>query len=111
MLKKDKKLSLLCRRHVADMSPTRVNVAKSWPTLHVVRHRRVPDTPNLYQLQTITNQPKRTGTLGYRLPRFLCLSSNNNNEITDMSGIPRHVVNCRVVLDTLPTRHFLVSAT
>ena len=25
-------LSLLCRRHVADMSPTSPNVAKSWPT-------------------------------------------------------------------------------
>jgi hypothetical protein len=28
---------------------------------------------------------------------FLCLSSNNNQEITDLSGIPRHVVKCRVV--------------
>jgi hypothetical protein len=75
-----------------------------------LRHRRVPDTPNLYQLQpTITNQPKRTGILA--TIEFLCLSSNNNHEITDMSGIPRHVVKCRVVLDTLPTRHFLVSAT
>ena len=56
--------------HVADMSPTcRRHVSMS-PNLgrHCVslRHRRVPDTPNLYQLQpTITNQPKRTGTLGY----------------------------------------------
>jgi hypothetical protein len=75
-----------------------------------LRHRRGPDIPNLYQLlPTSTNQPKHTGT--FAIIEFLCLSSNNNHEITDMSGIPRHVVKCRVVLDTLPTRHFLVSAT
>jgi hypothetical protein len=75
-----------------------------------LRHRRVPDTPNLYQLQpTIANQPKRTGILA--TIEFLCLSSNNNHEITDMLGIPRHVVKCHVVLDTLTTRHFPVSAT
>ena len=96
-------MSPTCRRHVS-MSP---NLGRHCVSL---RHRRVPDTPNLYQLQpTITNQPKRTGILA--TIEFLCLSSNNNHEITDMSGIPRHVVKCRVVLDTLPTRHFLVSAT
>ena len=96
-------MSPTCRRH-RQMSP---NLGR-----HSVssRHRRGPDIPNLYQLlPTSTNQPKHTGTLA--IIEFLCLSSNNNHEITDMSGIPRHVVKCRVVLDTLPTRHSLVSAT
>jgi hypothetical protein len=57
---------------------------------------RGPDIPNFPQLQpTSTNQPKRTSTLA--IIEFLCLSSNNNQEITDMSGISRHVVKCRVV--------------
>ena len=96
-------MSPTCRRHVS-MSP---NLGRHCVSL---RHRRGPDIPNLYQLlPTSTNQPKHTGTLA--IIEFLCLSSNNNHEIADMSGIPRHVVKCRVVLDTLPTRHFLVSAT
>ena len=100
--------------HVADVSPTCRRHRQMSPNLgrHCVslRHRRGPDIPNLYQLlPTSTNQPKHTGTLA--IIEFLCLSSNNNHEIYDMSGIPRHVVKCRVVLDTLPTRHFLVSAT
>jgi hypothetical protein len=37
-----KQLSLLCRRHVADMSPTSPNVAKSWPTLRVVATQKRP---------------------------------------------------------------------
>ena len=75
--------------HVADMSPTCRRHVSMLPNLgrHCVslRHRRVPDTPNLYQLlPTSTNQPKRTGTLA--IIEVLCLSSNNNQEITDMSG-------------------------
>ena len=97
-------LSSLCRRRVADMSP---NLGRHCVSL---RHRRGPDIPNLYQLlPTSTNQPKHTGTLA--IIEFLCLSSNNDHEITNMLGIPRHVFKCHVVLDTLPTRHFLVSAT
>jgi len=47
-----------------------------------LRHRRGPDIPNLYQLlPTSTNQPKHTGNLA--IIEFLCLSSNNNHEITD----------------------------
>ena len=90
------------------MSPTcRRHVAKSWPTLRVVATQK---RPRHTQFMSITaNKYKSVQT--YELATFLCLSSNNNHEITDMSGIPRHVVKCRVVLDTLPTRHFLVSAT
>jgi len=100
--------------YVADMSPTCRRHMSMSPNLgqHCVslRHRRETQMPNLYQLQpTSTNQPKRTSTIA--TIEFLCLSSNNNHKIKDMSGIPRHVVKCRVVLDTLPTRHFLVSAT
>jgi len=101
-------VSLAC--YVADMSPTCVNVAKSWPTLCVVATQKSPRHTQFISITaTITNQPKRTGTLAKI--EFLCLSSNNNHEITNMSGIPRHVVKCCVVLDTLPTQHFLVSAT
>ena len=99
-------LSLLCRRHgrhVADTCQCRQILAD-------IACRCDTGLPNLYQLlPTSTNQPKHTGTLA--IIEFLCLSSNNNHEMTNMSGIPRHVVKCRVVLDTLPTRHFLVSAT
>ena len=42
-------LRLLCRRHVADMSPTRVNVAKSWPTLRVVATQDYPIYINYYR--------------------------------------------------------------
>jgi len=92
-------MSPTCRQH-RQMSP---NLGRHCVSL---RHRRGPDIPNLYQLlPTSTNQPKHTGTLA--IIEFLCLSSNNNHEITDMSGIPRHVVKCRVVLDTLPTQLFL----
>ena len=74
------------------------------------RHTRGPDIPNSYQLQpTNTSQLKRTSTIA--TIEFLCLSSNNNHEITDMSGIPRHVGKCRVVSTLWPTRHSLVSAT
>jgi hypothetical protein len=103
-------LSLICRRHVADMSPTRVNVAKSWPTLRVVATQKRPRHTQFISITT--DKYKSAQTYGYlSYIEFLCLSSNNNHEITDMSGIPRHVVKCRVILDTLPTRHFLVSAT
>jgi len=101
---------LVLAPHVADVSPTCRRHRQMSPNLgrHCVslRHRRGPDIPNLYQLlPTSTNQPKHTGTLA--IIEFLCLSSNNNHKITDMSGIPRHVVKCHVVLDTLPTRLFL----
>ena len=76
--------------YVGDMSPTCRRHRQMSPNLgrHSVssRHRRGPDIPNLYQLlPTSTNQPKHTGTLA--IIEFLCLSSNNNHEITDMSGI------------------------
>jgi hypothetical protein len=94
-------MSPTCRRHVS-MSP---NLGRHCVSL---RHRRVPDTPNLYQLQpTITNQPKRTGILA--TIEFLCLSSNNNHEITDMSEIPRHWespdMSSNVVSFWTPCRH------
>ena len=88
-------MSPTCRRHV-HMSP---NLGRHCVSL---RHRRGPDIPNLYQLlPTSTNQPKHTGTLA--IIEFLCLSLNNNHEITDMSGIPRHVVKCRCVCDMTET--------
>ena len=84
-------LSLLCRRHVADMSPTRVNVAKSWPTLRVVATLKRPRHTQFISITpTSTNQPKHTGTLA--IIEFLCLSSNNNHEISYMSGIPLHIM-------------------
>ena len=92
------KLSLAS--HVADMSPTcRRHVSMS-PNLgrHCVslRHRRVPDTPNLYHLlPTSTNQPKHTGTLA--IIEFLCLSSNNITKLPTCREQPT----CHVVLDTL----------
>jgi len=107
-------LLLILAPHVANVSPTCRQHRQMSPNLgrHCVslRHRRGPNIPNLYQLlPTSTNQPQHMGTLANI--EFLCLSSNNNHTITDMSGIPRHVVKCRVVLDTLLTRHYLVSAT
>ena len=35
--------------------------------------------------------------VSYPTIEFLCLNSNNNQKIADTSGIPRHVVKCRVV--------------
>ena len=60
-----------------------------------LRHRRVPDTPNLYQLlPTSTNQPKRTGTLA----KSFCVLAQ-----TTLTKLPtcRESPDCRVVLDTL----------
>ena len=87
-------------RHVADVSPTCRRHRQMSPNLgrHCVslRHRRGPDIPNFPQLQpTSTSQSKHTSTIA--TIEFLCLNSNNNQEITDMSGISRHVVKCRVV--------------
>ena len=98
---------LVClARYVADMSPTcRRHVSMSPnPGRHCVslRHRRETRMPNLYQLQpTSTSQPKHTSTIA--TIEFLCLSSNNKHEITDMSGIPRQM-SCR--LDTLADTTF-----
>jgi len=104
------KNSLICCRHVGNMSPTCAYVAKSWPTLRVVATQKRPRHTQFISI--ITDKYKSAQTYRYlAIIEFLCLSSNNNHEITDMSGIPRHVVKCRVVLDTLPTRHFLVYAT
>ena len=76
-------LSSLCRRRVANMSP---NLGRHCVSL---RHRRGPDIPNLYQLlPTSTNQPKHTGTLALAIIEFLCLSSNNDHEITNMWESP-----------------------
>ena len=82
-------VSATCRRH-RQMSP---NLGRHCVSL---RHRRVPDTPNFPQLQpTSTSQSKRTSTLA--IIAILRLNSNNNQEIADMSGIPRHVGKCRFV--------------
>ena len=89
-------LSSLCRRRVADMSP---NLGRHCVSL---RHRRGPDIPNLYQLlPTSTNQPKHTGT--FAIIEFLCLSSNNDHEITNMLGIPD--MSSNVMSFWTPCRH------
>ena len=84
------------------MSPTRVNVAKSWPTLRVVATQKSPRHTQFISITADNYKPAQTYEyLSYQ--EFLCLSSNNNHEITDMLGFPRHVVKCRVVL--APCRH------
>ena len=71
--------------HVADMSPTRVNVAKSWPTLRVVATQKSPRHTQFISITTDKYKPAQTyGYLSYL--ENLCLSSNNNHEITYMSG-------------------------
>jgi hypothetical protein len=70
-------MSATCRRHVS-MSPISRRHSVS------LQHRRVPDIPNLYQLQpTRTNQPKRTGTLAMI---HFCLSSKELPTCNDMSA-------------------------
>ncbi len=56
-------LSLLCRRHVANMSPTRDNVAKSWPTLRVVATQKRPRHTQFISITT--DKYKSAQTYGY----------------------------------------------
>ena len=74
--------------YVADVSPTCHQMSPNLGRHCVLlRHRGGPDIPNLYQLQpTSTSQSKHTSTIA--TIEFLCLNSNINQEITDMSGIP-----------------------
>ena len=104
-------LSSTCRRHVGDIAKCRQILAdiacrcdtEEAPTypIYINYYRQVQISPNI----RVNNLRRHTHTLA--IIEFLCLSSNNNHKITDMSGIPRHVVKCHVVLDTLPTRLFL----
>jgi hypothetical protein len=56
-------LSLLCRRHVADMSPTSPNVAKSWPTMRVVATQKRPRHTQFISITT--DKYKSAQTYGY----------------------------------------------
>ena len=95
-------MSPTCRRHVADIAKCRQILAdiacrcdtEEAPTypIYVNYSRQVQVSPNI--------------RVSYPTIEFLCLNSNNNQEIADMSGIPRHVVKCRVVLDTLADTTF-----
>ena len=74
----------------------------SWASWLVPLTLRVVVTqkrPRHTQFSSITaDKYKSAQTYEYpSIIEFLCLSSNNNQEITDMSGISRHVVKCRVV--------------
>ena len=87
------------------MSPTCAYVAKSWPTLRVVATQKRPQHTQFISI--ITNKYKSAQTyryLSYHRVFVFELKQQSRN-------FPRHVVKCRVVLDTLPTRHFLVYAT
>ena len=82
--------------YVADTSPTRVNVTKSWLTLCVVATQK--REMNAQLISITADKYKSAQTYEYHnYIEFLCLSSNNNQEITNMSVIPRHVVKCSVV--------------
>ena len=83
--------------HVGDMSATSPNVAKSWPTLRVVATRKSPRHTQFSSITARQVQVSPNVRVSYPTIEFLCLNSNNNQEIADMSGIPRHVVKCRVV--------------
>jgi len=86
-------MSPTCRRHVADIAKCRQILAdiacrcdtEESPTHPIFLNysRQVQVSPNV--------------RVSYPTIEFLCLNSNNNQEIADMSGIPRHVVKCRVV--------------
>ena len=82
--------------HVADVSPTSPNVAKSWPTMRVVATQKRPRHTQFMSITADKYKSAQTYELATSI-EFLCLNSNNNQEITDMSGISRHVVKCRVV--------------
>ena len=58
-------LSIVCclAKYVANMSPTRVNVAKSWPTLRVVATQK-RDT-NAQFISTTADKSKSAQTYGY----------------------------------------------
>jgi len=89
------------------MSPTRVNVAKSWPTLRVVA-TQMRDT-NAQCISITADKNKSAQTY-----RYLSYDIFFVFELKGVANMQRHVGksrHCRVVLDTLPTRHFLVSAT
>jgi len=83
--------------HVADMSPTRVNVAKSWPTLRVVATQKSPRHTQFISITTDKYKPAQTyGYLPYHRVFVFELKQHSRNY--------RHVGNpptCRVVLDTL----------
>ena len=94
-------MSATCRRHVGD-------IAKCCQILADIACRCDTEEAPTYPIYiNYTNKYKSAQTYGYlSYLEFLCLSSNNNHEITNMSGIPRHVVKCRVVLDTLADTTF-----
>ena len=98
-------LSFTCRRHVADMSPTRVNVSKSWPTLRVVATQKSPRHTQFISITT--NKYKSAQTYGYLSRVFVF-------ELKQQSRNYRHVGNSRHVVSfwtPWPTRHLVVSAT
>ena len=86
-------MSATCRRHVGDIAKCRQILAdiacrpntEESPTHPIFLNysRQVQVSPNV--------------RVSYPTIEFLCLNSNKNQEIADMSGIPRHVVKCRVV--------------
>ena len=92
--------------YVAGMLPTRVNVAKSWPTLCVIATQKRDMIAQFISITADKNKSAQTyGYLSYDTFLF---------ELKGVADMQRHVSksrHCRVVLDTLPTRHFLVSAT
>jgi len=79
------------------MSPTRVNVAKSWPTLRVVATQKSPQHTQFISITTDKYKPAQTyGYLSYHRAFVFELKQHSRNY--------RHVGNpptCRVVLDTL----------
>ena len=80
-------LSIVCclAKYVANMSPTRVNVAKSWPTLRVVATQK-RDT-NAQFISTTADKSKSAQTYGYLSTiHFLCLSSKELPTCNDMSA-------------------------
>ena len=78
-------LSSTCRRHVADMSPTRVNVAKSWPTLRVVATQKSPRHTQFISITTDKYKPAQTyGYLSY-----------DREFVFELKQQSRHLTTCR----------------
>ena len=95
-------MSATCRRHVGDIAKCRQILAdiacrcdtEEAPTypIYVNYSRQVQVSPNI--------------RVSYPTIEFLCLNSNKNQEIADMSGIPRNCCQMSCRLDTLADTTF-----
>ena len=101
-------MSPTCRQHVADIAKCRQFLAD------IACRCDTEEAPTYPIYVNYSRQVQVSSNIRVSFPtiEFLCLNSNNNQEITDMSGISRHVGNfptCRQMscrLDTLANTTF-----